>query len=145
MVTMKKTKTQKFYTHKFANILNIQKIVTIHYQKLEKKYVSKTESHDFWEINYADKGSVKVMIGEKSVSLKPGELLFIPPNQEHFLESGNSEPNVFIISFTCTSKAMELFSEDKYTVDDNYRYLLQNIMSTLHQLEIFQKRILIRG
>lgn len=126
---MKTTKIRKFYTHKFANILNIQKIVTIHYQKLEQKYVSKTESHDFWEINYADKGIVKVNTGEKTVTLNPGELLIIQPNHEHFLESGNGEPNVFIISFTCTSKAMNLFTEEKYGVSDNYRYLLQNIMS----------------
>lgn len=126
---MKKTINQKFYTHKFDNIINVQKIVTIHYQKLEKKYVSKTESHDFWEINYADKDRLKVIIENEVITLNQGELLFIPPNKEHYLESENREPNVFIISFICRSKIMELFSEKKYKVNDNYRYLLQNIMT----------------
>ncbi len=126
---MDKKVKQKFYRHKFANLFNIQKIVTIHYQKLSENYTSKTEAHDFWEINYVDKGKVIVNLGEKTVNLTAGELLLIPPNIEHFLESGSGEPNVFIISFTCTSKTMELFSEDSYLVDDNYKYLLQNIMS----------------
>ena len=28
---------KKFYMHKIANLINIQKIITIHYQALEKK------------------------------------------------------------------------------------------------------------
>lgn len=124
-----KKNTQKYYTHKISNIINVQKIATIHYQKLDKNYVSKTESHDFWEINYADKGSFCVSIDDESLNVNPGELVFIPPNKKHYLKSEKSEPNVFIISFICRSKSIELFTDKKYKVDDNYIYLLQNIMS----------------
>lgn len=130
---MKTQISQKFYRHKFANILNVNKIVTIHYQRLSKDYVSKTETHDFWEINYADKDKFSVMVGDKQITLNVGELLLIPPNVPHFLTSGKSEPNAFIISFTCSSKAMELFTEEKYAVSDNLRYLLQNVMSEAEQ------------
>lgn len=130
---MKKEKSQRFYRHKFANVLNVNKIVTIHYQRLTKDYVSKVETHDFWEINYADKEKFSVMLGDKKVIVNAGELLFIPPNIPHGLASGKSEPNVFIISFTCSSKAMELFTKEKYEVSDNLRYLLQNIMSEAEQ------------
>lgn len=124
-----KNQQQYFYRHKFANILNVNKIVTIHYQRLTERYVSKTEKHDFWEINYADKDKVSVNVGGNQIVLNSGELLFIPPNVEHFMTSGNCEPNVFIISFTCSSKAMKLFTQEKYAVSDNLRYLLQNVMS----------------
>ena len=50
-----KTNEKKFYKHKISNFLNVQKIVTVHYQEPEKFYVSKDERHDFWEIIYADK------------------------------------------------------------------------------------------
>ena len=95
------TQTKKFYMHKISNLLNIQKIVTIHYQALEKNYVFPEEKHDFWEINYADKGDVLVGVDGKMLELKQGEILFIKPNQPHFVESGNKEPNLFIVSFSC--------------------------------------------
>lgn len=123
------TKAKKFYMHKISNLLNVQKIVTIHYQSLEKNYVFPEETHDFWEINYADKENVFVGIDDKKIELKQGEILFIKPNQRHFVESGDKEPNLFIISFSCRSECMNFFMDKKYSVPENYRYLLQNIMS----------------
>ena len=120
---------KKFYMHKISNLLNVQKIVTIHYQKLGKNYTFPEERHDFWEINYADKGNISVGIDGEKIELKQGEMLFIKPNQSHFVETGNKEPNLFIISFSCRSESMNFFSEKKYAVPENYRYLLQNIMS----------------
>ena len=39
-IGMGKAKTKRFYMHRIANLLNIQKIVTIHYQELPEGYVS---------------------------------------------------------------------------------------------------------
>ncbi len=115
--------------HKISNLLNVQKIVTIHYQSLEKSYVFPEETHDFWEINYADKEDIFVFIDGKKIELKQGEIIFIQPNQPHYVESGDKEPNLFIISFLCRSESMNLLVNQKFAVPENYRYLLQNIMS----------------
>ena len=115
--------------HKISNLINVQKIVTIHYQTLEKNYAFPEETHDFWEINYADKENIFVGIDGEKVELKQGEILFIKPNQPHFVECGDEEPNLFIISFTCRSESMNFFGGKKYSVPENLRYLLQNIMS----------------
>lgn len=128
-----KEKPVKFYMHKIANLLNVQKIVTIHYQALEKNYVFPEEQHDFWEINYADKENVYVGLGDKKIELKQGEILFIKPNQPHYVESGDKEPNLFIISFTTKSECMNFFHENQYPVPEKYRYLLQIIMSEAQQ------------
>ena len=56
----KQTGAKKFYMHKISNLLNVQKIITIHYQSLEKNYVFPEEKHDFWEINYVDKENVYI-------------------------------------------------------------------------------------
>ena len=125
--------TKKFYMHKISNLLNVQKIVTIHYQSLEKNYSFPEEKHDFWEINYADKEDVFVGLEGKKIQLKQGENLFIKPNQRHFVESGDKEPNLFIISFACRSESMNFFEDKKYTVPEHYRYLLQNIMSEANE------------
>ncbi len=126
---MSNTPTKKFYMHKISNLLNIQKIVTVHYQALEKNYTFPEEQHDFWEINYADKEDIFVVIDGEKLQLKQGEIVFIKPNQPHFVESGDKEPNLFIISFTCRSECMQFFRDKKYSVPEKYRYLLQNIMS----------------
>ncbi len=120
---------KKFYMRKIANLINIQKIVTVHYQALEKNYSFPEERHDFWELNYADKEDAFVGIDGQKIELKQGEILFIKPNQPHFVESGDKEPNLFIISFACRSESMRFFEGKKYAVPENYRYLLQNIMS----------------
>ena len=120
---------KKFYMHKIANLINVQKIVTIHYQALEKNYLFPEESHDFWEINYVDKENVFIGIDGEKIELKQGEMIFIKPNQPHFVESGNKEPNLFILSFSCRSESMKFFEGKKYAVPKHYRYLLQNIMS----------------
>ena len=74
--------------HRIANLLNIQKIVTIHYQELSRNYASREESHDFWEIIYADKENLSIVLDEERVPLSQGEMIFIKPNQKHFVESG---------------------------------------------------------
>ena len=120
---------KKFYMHKIANLINIQKIITIHYQALEKNYVFPEETHDFWELNYADKGDVFIGIDGEKIALKQGEMLFIKPNQRHFVESGDKEPNLFIVSFSCRSPSINFFCDKVCVVPESYRYLLQNIMS----------------
>ena len=120
---------KKFYKHKISNLLNVQKIVTVHYQELEKNYVSKDEKHDFWEINYADKKDIRIVKESESVLLKQGEILFIQPNQTHRIECLGEEANVFIISFECRSESMRFFNDKTYRVPDEYRYLLQSVMA----------------
>lgn len=124
-----KMKNKQFYKHKISNLLNIQKIVTIHYQEPEKDYISVEESHDFWEINYADKNDFYVCFGDEKHLLKQGEMIFIKPNHPHNIECTGKEPNIFIISFDCRSECMSFFNDKKIRVPDNFRYLLQNIMA----------------
>lgn len=124
-----KTKPKKFYMHKIANLLNIQKIVTIHYQALSPLYSSKKEAHDFWEVIYADKEDFFLITGGEETTVKQGEIIFIKPNAPHLVESREKSPNIFVISFSCHSESMNYFCGKKYEVPEKHRYLLQNIMS----------------
>jgi AraC-like DNA-binding protein len=120
---------KKYYKHKISNFLNVQKIVTIHYQEPEVGYVSKEERHDFWEIIYADKNGLYIITDEDTTHLKQGEIVFLKPNQPHRVECRDEETNIFIISFECRSESMSFFNDKKLSVPDKYRYLLQNVMS----------------
>ena len=40
------------------SIINVSKIVTIHYYEFDKNFKYGPESHDFWELVYVDKESI---------------------------------------------------------------------------------------
>lgn len=115
--------------HKLDNLFNVKKIVTVHYQALPPGYVAKDESHDFWELIYADKGDVAVISDGVTTGLNRGEIFFIQPNSVHRVESGEGEPNIFIISFECRSVNMRPFANKKTKLPREKMWLLQNVMT----------------
>lgn len=72
-----------YIKHEIANVINIAKIITIHYFEYGKDYKFNGESHDFWEIIYSDKGHVCITRGEHEFMLEQGELVFLRPNLYH--------------------------------------------------------------
>lgn len=116
---------QKYFKHKLKNLLLVNKIVTVHYFEFDKDFTFGEESHDFWEIVYADKHNIFCTADGKKIFLKQGELLFHKPNVVHSLSSdGTNAPNVFIASFVCHSEAMRFFEDRKVKLNKNQiRYL----------------------
>ena len=120
---------KKYYKHKLENLLVISKIITIHYFEFDKKFVSHVESHDFWELVYADKGDIICSLGEKEVLLKEGEVIFYKPGISHALRAdGKRAPNVFIISFECKNEAMRFFEDKRLLVDGSLRRFIFSII-----------------
>ena len=70
---------------KITNLLNINKIVTIHYYELDKDFSYNGESHNFWEMVYVDSGVVEINTNKKQTILKQGEIIFHKPNEFHTL------------------------------------------------------------
>ena len=58
------------------NVINISKIVTVHYYEFDKNFVFDGETHDFWEMVYIDKGRVQVKRDEEELVLSQGEIIF---------------------------------------------------------------------
>lgn len=120
---------KKYYKHKITTLLVIQKIVTIHYFELDKNFVSSGESHDFWELVYADKESVVCTANDKTLILNEGEILFHKPNEYHALSAnGKNAPNVFIVSFECKSEAVRFFEYKRLRLDKQFRRFIYSII-----------------
>lgn len=119
---------KKFYMYKISNLINVQKIVTIHYQELSKGYCANLEHHNFWELIYVDKNETVIEIDGEDYIVNRGEMFLISPNATHTVKTNDNEPNIFIISFDCRSESMALFKNKKITLNPKYHYLLQNIM-----------------
>jgi len=107
----------KYIKCKITNLININKIVTIHYYELDKDFCYNGESHNFWEMVYVDSGSVIINANEKQSVLKQGEVIFHKPNEFHTLYADKkTASNVFVISFECSSESMMFFNEKIMTV-----------------------------
>jgi len=113
---------------KLSNIINISKIVTIHYYEFDKAFKFKGEKHDFWELVFVDKGEVLIKADDKEIILKEGEIVFHKPNEFHSIKAYNSAPNVFVISFVCSSKAMNYFKGFKSVINKNLKIFIASII-----------------
>ena len=58
-----------------SNLINVSKIVTIHYYEFDKSFVFNGEKHDFWELVYVDKGQVEICRDNEKIALSQGEIL----------------------------------------------------------------------
>lgn len=98
-----------YLMHPLEDVATVSRIYTIYYLEYTKEYRSTGESHDFWELNYADKGTVYVSCGEEEHRIDEGSLILLPPNRFHRLRAdGVSPSNAFIVSFDAHSAALEL-------------------------------------
>lgn len=103
-----------YIKHKFSNVINISKIVTMHYFEFGKNFIFPGETHDFWELVYVDSGKALITAGKNSYTLKQREMIFHKPNEFHAISADKDSPlNAFIISFVSSSKNMDFFKNKK--------------------------------
>mgnify|MGYP002800971817 CR=1 FL=1 len=121
---------KQYVKHRIENLVNIAKIVTIHYYELDKNFSYPGESHDFWELVYADKNDIRALRGDEWITLREGELLFHKPMEYHTIASdGKKAPNVLILSFECRSPAMSFFEGKRMRVPDGLRHHLAAVIT----------------
>lgn len=119
---------KRYFKHKPENLINITKIVTVNHFEFEKDFIFGGESHDFWEIVYADKESVICTADSRVINLKEGELLFHKPGEFHSLAAnGVASPSIYILSFVCKSAAMKFFENKKLAPNKNFSKYIYSI------------------
>ena len=93
------------------NLLNVTRIVTNYCFDLSPDFVFEGERHDFWEIVYLERGSIRVHAGEEERLLSAGEMVFHAPNAFHSIQcDGVHRASVWILAFDCRSSAMRFFA-----------------------------------
>jgi len=115
-------------------IINIEKIMNIHYYELSKDYYYAGESHDFWEMVYVDKGEFVATADEREIVVHQGQAIFHKPNEFHRVASNNViAPNIFIITFYCNSQAMHFFEKKVIDVPSKLRKNITMIIEEAQQ------------
>lgn len=109
--------------------ITVDAIVTVHYLEHAKNYAFQGETHDFWELVYADKGSLTAVAGDVTHELSQGQMLFHRPNEFHTLSAnGTVAPNVVIVSFLSQSPAMAFFEKRVLFATQRQRDLLSQLV-----------------
>lgn len=110
-------------------VVDITKIVTIHYYEVGKDFAFDGERHDFWEMVYVDKGSVSITRDGQEVVLSQGEVIFHCPNEFHTIRAYESAPNFFVISFVSSSLSMKNFEHFCSVLKKTHKSLLTSIIN----------------
>lgn len=122
-----------YIKHKIANLITINKIVTIHYYELDREFSFEGESHNFWEIVYVDSGKVEIMANNRRLSLKQGDAVFHKPNEFHTLRAAETAANVFVISFVCSSRSMDFFKNKTVSIAPKLKKYISTIIEEYNQ------------
>ena len=121
------------------NLINVNKIVTIHYNEFDRNFTFDGESHDFWEMVYVDKGKVMVKSEKEEIVLGQGDIIFHKPNEFHAIRAFESEPNFFVISFVCNSPAMAYFKNHHRALDKKLKPFISAIIKEAEQTFVIPK------
>lgn len=113
---------------KFANTINISKIITVHYYEFDNSFVYPGESHDFWEMVYVDKGQVLVTSDTDRIVLGQEEIIFHKPNEFHAIQSYHSSPDCFVLSFECNSAQMKNFEKYHTKLNKKLKSIIASII-----------------
>lgn len=113
---------------KLKSLINISKIVTIHYYEFDRNFVYSGESHDFWEMVYVDKGKVEIKRDDECIILKQGEIVFHKPNEFHAIRAIDSSPDFFVVSFVCDSPSMVYLEKYHTTLDGTLKGFISSII-----------------
>ncbi|MBR5156759.1 MAG: helix-turn-helix transcriptional regulator [Clostridia bacterium] len=123
-----------YVKHKIANLISINKIVTIHYYELDKSFNYDGESHNFWEMVYVDAGQVDIRANNREYCLKQGDIVFHKPNEFHAIKAdGKTAANVFVITFVCSSEAMKFFKNKVTAVPAKLKKYISTIIEESEQ------------
>lgn len=115
--------------HEIDNVINVTRLVTIHYFEFTKDFVFDGEVHDVWEMVYVDKGEILVTADTEKLVLRQGDVIFHRPGEFHSLQAnGQVAPNVFVITFAVASRLMHFFEKKHCHLPAEYRRLIAAII-----------------
>ncbi len=120
--------SSEYVKTKLNTVLEINKIVSLHYFEYVKDFRGIYERHDFWEIVYVDFGEIEAIADGKRSILHHGQMIFHCPWEEHNVFTYDKFASVIIISFECLDPAMESFVHKIFNLSNAERDLMANIL-----------------
>lgn len=113
----------------FETAVHVSKIANIHYFEFTDEYKTHSDSHDFCELIYIDKGALAIESEGFTGTLADGHLLIHRANEVHSLScTGGLAPGVIIIGFSCDCPELHSFSQCPTALSAKEKRLLSEIL-----------------
>ena len=111
------------------SVIEISRIVSLHYFKYVKDFWGSGEAHDFWELVYVDAGEIEVIAGEDHFILSQGQCILHPPLEYHNVIARGSFASVVVTSFECFSSGIHLLGHHPLQLDEIQQHLIACIFN----------------
>ncbi len=121
--------TTGYVFSKLKNEIAVENIISLHYYEYAPNFCGMQESHDFWELVYADSGNLICCAGSHEFHLSQGEAVLHPPNEIHKILTIGKDSSACILSFTCPQLPTEIFRGRKVELNQRQK----NLVGMLYQ------------
>ena len=102
----------------FNSVIDISRIISLHYFKYVKDFWGEGEAHDFWELVYVDSGELEIIADKEHYVLTQGQCFLHKPMEYHNVISRGRMASAFITSFECVSSYMDLVAHQILNLDE---------------------------
>ena len=114
--------------------LKVRRLASINYYDLSPDFVTRENTHEYWEFVYVDGGEVRCVMDGETVLMQQGDIIFHSPEEMHeTLCNGKQVAAIFSMIFDCSSRAMQFFAGKKIKVPKTLRSLLKKLIDEAHK------------
>lgn len=118
-----------YLRHRISNVVDVKELIVFEYLDFEGKYKDYSESHDFWELCYVEKGEIILTVDGVKYTLSDNELFVIPPNSVHAYSSkSGNESRVFVACFESFSHNLSPLSCNVFSLCENETACMNRVM-----------------
>jgi AraC-like DNA-binding protein len=100
---------------------------SFHYYEFASTYFGVEESHEFWEMAYADSGSILCTAEDREVRLTQGQAILHPPGHRHNIQALSIDGSACVFAFSCKELDADMFFGKALNLDAEQRCLVGSI------------------
>lgn len=120
---------KQFVVQTMRHCLRIDRVVSAFYSDLGKDFVSRGETHDFWELVYVDRGYLHVETGTRTYPQAQGQITFHPPMEYHrHIANQAHNTSLCIIAFHSDAPVLSCLSRRVMTLGEMQRQALSQTL-----------------
>ena len=119
----------EFTLQEFNIQVNVKRIANLQYFEFTNHYSTKSDSHNFYELLYIDRGNIYITADNYIGNLSVNQIIIHQPNEKHSLTTSDLiAPSIIIIGFECDSDALYPFSHKPMTLNSEQISSLAKIL-----------------
>ncbi len=113
-----------------ARTFDIRALITAHYFPFKPSFEPCFEEYDFAQIIFVTSGTAIYTTEEAQYEVKPGMMFYRPAGKRSMYEWQTEQASFALISFVCPSEAMKAFEGEPFSLCEEERSTLLDLMRT---------------